>query len=111
MNGTKRPVKAWLEPATYSALRMWAAAIPGMTISKLVGVAVRRELARLQAQQKPLDVTNPARLEGLTEEEIDPRVASVASVSRSLGAATSDGDESGPRRGLRKIRRQGNDSA
>lgn len=59
MNGTKRPVKAWLEPATYSALRMWAAAIPGMTISKLVGVAVRRELARLQAQQKPLDVTEP----------------------------------------------------
>lgn len=108
MDGKRRPVKAWLEPGTYSALRMWAAAIPGMTISRLVGVAVRRELARLQAQQKPLDVTNPDRLEGLTEEEIDPRVANV---SRSLRAVTSDGNGNEPRRGLRKIRRRVDDGA
>ncbi|PLS24255.1 hypothetical protein BLI708_06380 [Bifidobacterium imperatoris] len=108
MDGKKRPVKAWLEPGTYSALRMWAAAIPGMTISKLVGVAVRRELARLQAQQNPLDVTNPDRLESIDETEIDPRVASV---SRSLRAATSDGGANGLRRGLRKVRRRADDGA
>ncbi|MCH9276560.1 hypothetical protein JS533_009825 [Bifidobacterium amazonense] len=108
MDGKRRPVKAWLEPATYSALRMWAAAIPGMTISKLVGAAVRRELARLQAQQKPLSLNDPDRLEGLTEEEIDPRVAAV---SRSLRAVTNDGSGNEPRRGLRKIRRRADDGA
>ncbi|KAB8287348.1 MULTISPECIES: hypothetical protein [Bifidobacterium] len=107
MSGRKRAVKAWLEPGVYSALRMWAAATPGMTISKMVDLAIRRELARLQAQQKPLDVTNSDKLEDWTEEEMDPRVRAV---SRSLRTATSDGNGNAPRRGLRKTGRRPDDA-
>lgn len=104
---SKKAVKAWVDPPVWSALKQWAAAMPGMTVSKLVERAVRRELARLQAQQRPLDVTNTDKLEGWTEEEADPRVRAV---SRSLRTATSDGGGNVPRRGLRKAGRRPDDA-